>query len=209
MGSCCVKDDSTTYIDDSTKLIKENDSHKLVLKNIYQSKLYNTLIIGDNDAGKHSLMLRFAYNTFFHTPHKNSKLNALAKCGHYKMNIILKDNFEETILKNNDEYDLIIILYDLTLLNDEVTMLNRYKTFLQQISQATKMPKIILIGNKYDLVEHSITFNADKRIKSGLKIAKSLNIDFYVISCLNNLAFKGKEPKRTYPIYQMFDELLD
>ena len=155
-------------------------------KNKYEKSI---LILGLEDSGKTSLMIRYFEKKFdnFYIPSLNDEINTKFIFG--KKNFILtfcvSNNLNINIINN---YDCIFVIYDIT---SQKSFL-KAKEIIDSLNENKINKTIFLIGNKIDLKSN---FNDEIEKEKLKKIINNQNINIFFISVKNNLGISAMMSK--------------
>jgi small GTP-binding protein len=152
------------------------------------------LTLGDTSVGKSSLLLRYTQHEFISEYQatigidfrlRNFELNDGQKTKQFKIQIWDTAGQERFRTITHNYYrgaHGILLVYDIT----NAISFNNISKWLDDVkSYATHDIKIILIGNKYDLVEQDNTCR-HVTIQQGLDLAKKYNLQFFECSARND-----------------------
>jgi len=164
-------------IENSTPIKKKNKNEKSIL------------ILGLEDSGKTSLMIRYFEKKFdhFYIPSLNDEIKTKFIFG--KKNFILtfcvSNNLNINIINN---YDCIFVIYDITTQKSFL----KAKEIIDSLIEKKIKQTIFLIGNKIDLISNFNEENEKEKLKN---IINGQNIDIFFISVKNNLGISAMMSK--------------
>jgi len=187
MGNCTRRNSQS-----KTKIKKNKETYLSMRSNVPEKTedydyYFKILIIGDAGVGKSSFLLRFSDNTFtesrINTLGVDFKVRTLNINGsRVKMQIwdtAGQERFSSITITYYRAVQGIIILYDIT---NRETFTNVNKWVLQINKYACDCAKIVLVGNKSDMVN-------DRKVtsKEAEQLAGELNFGFLETSAKNAL----------------------
>lgn len=159
-------------------------------------KTFKIVLVGDTSVGKTSLVNRFIYKRF--SDYINSTVGAnfcsyVYEVGDGKIRINIWDTagqerFRALIPMYYRNVDACLVVFDLSKVN-----VNNIEYWVEEFLEKSTNPhaQLLLVGNKYDLIDNEIMINRDLE-----NLIKKYKLPFYATSALNG-----------YNIEYLFEEL--